>query len=536
MTKIDLKSTSPTSSFSSFSTVINENNEVIEQTSDTFLSRTGTSPNQMEANLDMNFNRILNLPAAVTDLEPLRLTDLDKFLNGTATFPNLPSGGTTGQVLTKNSSTNYDFSWSSLLSAQPYATRAAAIASNRSIYPLGSLLQTLSFATDGDGGGAFYQKVSTGGTGVGYFVTSDGSIYKLYPVGGDINILQFGAVADDSSGANDSAAAISDCIDFYNTNGHVNRIVFGRGEIYTILSALPDFTRPAEIVGGNSTAASPCILMKRYVEPSAVRGILSFGRFMPTLRNLNIRALAGSGGSGISIINGTNQASIGNGNIHDVIVSIGGFCNYGFYVDGTANTVAPIGARNLFVSNSQFFGAVTASTLFKGLRNASLVSVITDNSGVGGPLSPITFKLDGTATVSCDNVNYLGLCGDVQIVHATRTILNGVINGNVTIDNTDDLYIYCPIGCTGGGGFLTNSSTCTNTFVYGKVRQHCENHWISPSSVIAPIVFAATSPTAANDLEQGYSLGQRWINTALSAEFVLINNAAGAAVWKQTTV
>lgn len=43
------------------------------------LSRDGTSPNTMGANLDMNSNRILNLPAAASGTEPLRYMDVDVF-------------------------------------------------------------------------------------------------------------------------------------------------------------------------------------------------------------------------------------------------------------------------------------------------------------------------------------------------------------------------------------------------------------------------------------------------------------------------
>lgn len=50
--------------------VINGNNAEIETAFDNTLSRDGSTPNQMEASLDMNSNRILNLPAATTNSEP----------------------------------------------------------------------------------------------------------------------------------------------------------------------------------------------------------------------------------------------------------------------------------------------------------------------------------------------------------------------------------------------------------------------------------------------------------------------------------
>lgn len=61
---------------------INNNNAVLEAASDNTLSRDGTSPNNMEANLDMDSNRIINLPAAVSSDEPVRKAEFDLISNG----------------------------------------------------------------------------------------------------------------------------------------------------------------------------------------------------------------------------------------------------------------------------------------------------------------------------------------------------------------------------------------------------------------------------------------------------------------------
>lgn len=58
-------------------TTINNNMALIETAIENTLSRDGTSPNEMEENLDMNSNRILNLPAAVDDTEPVRKLEFD---------------------------------------------------------------------------------------------------------------------------------------------------------------------------------------------------------------------------------------------------------------------------------------------------------------------------------------------------------------------------------------------------------------------------------------------------------------------------
>lgn len=55
---------------------INNNSEIIEDAFDNTLSRDGSTPNQMESNLDMNNNRILNLPRPFNPNEPARLRDV----------------------------------------------------------------------------------------------------------------------------------------------------------------------------------------------------------------------------------------------------------------------------------------------------------------------------------------------------------------------------------------------------------------------------------------------------------------------------
>lgn len=56
--------------------VLNENVEKIEDAFDNTLSRDGSGPNAMEAPLDMNGQRILNLPVPAADNDPVRLIDL----------------------------------------------------------------------------------------------------------------------------------------------------------------------------------------------------------------------------------------------------------------------------------------------------------------------------------------------------------------------------------------------------------------------------------------------------------------------------
>jgi len=57
--------------------LLNANSALIETALENTLSRDGTTPNQMTASLDMNSNRIINLPAPANDSDPIRLQDVE---------------------------------------------------------------------------------------------------------------------------------------------------------------------------------------------------------------------------------------------------------------------------------------------------------------------------------------------------------------------------------------------------------------------------------------------------------------------------
>lgn len=112
MTKITLPPVGSLIDTTTAQTAINSNFNTVQTAFDNTLSRDGTSPNQMNSNLDMNSNRIVNLPTPLASGEPLRLQDAAT-LNGGGTIQSIPPGGTTGQSLKKNSNASYDVSWQS---------------------------------------------------------------------------------------------------------------------------------------------------------------------------------------------------------------------------------------------------------------------------------------------------------------------------------------------------------------------------------------------------------------------------------------
>lgn len=157
MTKVTLNDVGSLIDATTAATTINGNNATIETASDNTLSRDGTAPNQMLAELDMNGKQILNLPNPATASSALRLADLTSFVGG-GTVTNLPSGGTTGQALKKNSGTNYDVGWANDVSSVGLSLPADFTVTGSPVTSSGTL--TGAWVTTPTGTGAVVRKTS----------------------------------------------------------------------------------------------------------------------------------------------------------------------------------------------------------------------------------------------------------------------------------------------------------------------------------------------------------------------------------------
>jgi Pectate lyase superfamily protein len=78
--KITLQSVANPQNDTTIVNAMNANNAAITSAFDNTLSRDGTQPNQMAATLDMNSNRIINLPTPVSNSEPVSLQYMNNFL------------------------------------------------------------------------------------------------------------------------------------------------------------------------------------------------------------------------------------------------------------------------------------------------------------------------------------------------------------------------------------------------------------------------------------------------------------------------
>jgi len=184
MTKITLNDISGLGTTGS---LVNQNNDILETFSNTVLSRNGTAPNQMEADLDMNSNRILNLAAPLTATDAVRLKDLTNLAVITESDLALLNNG---------------YVFNSLQEAAETDIPAIVVA-----------VRTFGYASAGDRGGALYKRVGTEPAHEGKFQSTDGDWWELAE--DRPNIVMFGAVE-----GVDCSGAILAAIEYLRANEH----------------------------------------------------------------------------------------------------------------------------------------------------------------------------------------------------------------------------------------------------------------------------------------------------------------------------
>jgi hypothetical protein len=135
MTKVTLSNVGSLIDATTAANTINANNATIQTAFDNTLSRNGTIPNTMSAAIDMNGNSILNVAAPTALTSPARLSDVVA-AGGTVNITNtgnMATGGSTGQVLAKNSGTNYDTAWVDVNSKVTAGTNVVVTGNNPTV-------------------------------------------------------------------------------------------------------------------------------------------------------------------------------------------------------------------------------------------------------------------------------------------------------------------------------------------------------------------------------------------------------------------
>lgn len=134
--KITLNSVGDITNTTTAASNINGNSSLIQAAFENTLSRDGTSPNQMNSNLDMNSNRIVNLPTGLSSDEPVTVGTFNAAAIGQG---NIPIGGTANQVLAKTSSADYDTHWTNSVTSVGLVLPADFVVTNSPVTTTGTL-------------------------------------------------------------------------------------------------------------------------------------------------------------------------------------------------------------------------------------------------------------------------------------------------------------------------------------------------------------------------------------------------------------
>jgi hypothetical protein len=133
-------------------TAINNNSALLEEAIENTLSRDGTEPNEMNAVLDMNDNRIINLPVPVSAADAARKADVDALLtDANAAVEAAEAARDAAQGYATNSSNSASASQASAVLSEGHADDAEASA----IAAAASAAEAATFDPD-----LFYTKVA----------------------------------------------------------------------------------------------------------------------------------------------------------------------------------------------------------------------------------------------------------------------------------------------------------------------------------------------------------------------------------------
>lgn len=213
---------SPTSA----QTTINNNSRLIETALENTLSRDGTTPNQMLADIDLNENDLLNVGLLDTETlvlngttvgtEDTPLVILDEVLEARDQAQAWAEGTLPGGPGTKSSREWAEVAQSAAVSAiktvDSFVTAPTLIVDTNV-----QIVQTFGYYTAGDLGAARYKRVSSDPGHAAKFQTANSVWFELEEP--SPNILQFGARAGSSTYAAANVTSINAAISFVSSKG-----------------------------------------------------------------------------------------------------------------------------------------------------------------------------------------------------------------------------------------------------------------------------------------------------------------------------
>lgn len=251
-------------------TQINANFSDISTAMEDTLSRSGATPNQMEADLDLNSNQLLNIGGLFLvgdiDLNNNKVVNLAPGVIGTDAINKAQA-----ETIATEKAIELLGSTSSTISRLTIPSVAAMTL--LSDVQIGDILETTGYSAPGDGGGARYKAVASG-TGVpdgGSFIDIPGSSLqaKAIFVGGRVTAQMFNVKGD---GSTDDAAALQAAGDF----GLPVYVIPGKS--YRVDSAVTGifFTDGPVTVTGTGSITIKNVITET-LNPGAPRSIIQYG-------------------------------------------------------------------------------------------------------------------------------------------------------------------------------------------------------------------------------------------------------------------
>lgn len=371
----------------SAATTINTNFSRIQSEFDNTLSRGGQTPNQMSSQLDMNSNRILNLPAPVSGSEPFRLSD--------------------AQTLVLSSSPGaVDSNSYSSVSAATLANISSAVTS----------ITVAGFAAAGDGGGAQYKKVTSLASGTYGFQSVDGAHWQLSSV--IINPRMVGAKGD---GTTNDSVAIQNAI---NTAAATSGELLVTNGNYIIASTITLPTTAGQAL--NITGTGGAIFTRATAFTNGdLFSITASGNDLSTWLHIkNINVIGGNGalvtaGYAFHISNRT-AVRLENILIYDGFGGVKISTGSSIYLDRIYFIQSSTYATNLGASEAGFLTEGVVSALF---------------------LNSCGFVGQNVSTTNCLSYGaYIGAADGIQITNSFFGASEGVHFQGVSGSNIDDVY------------------------------------------------------------------------------------------------